>query len=104
MSHNLNLRRGFTTFVLLVALLFASLPAQAKPACRAVPGVWKVAVLGEDAFVWVRSLFARLLPQGATKEGMSIDPDGGKAPEGTSIDPDGGLDDEGMSIDPDGRS
>jgi len=102
MSHNLNLRRGFTAFVLLVALLFASLPAQARPARGAVSGAWKVAVLGEDAFVWVRSLFARLLPQGTTKEGMSIDPNGGKGPEGTSIDPNGGLDDEGVLIDPNG--
>jgi hypothetical protein len=100
MSHNLNVRRGFTAFALLVALLFASLPAQARPARRAASGPWKVAVLGEDAFAWVRNLFAGLW----TKEGVTIDPNGGKAPEGMSIDPNGGLDDEGMSIDPNGRS
>jgi hypothetical protein len=102
MSHNFNSRRGFTAFVLLVALLFASLPAQARPAHGTVSGAWNVAVLGEDAFAWVRSLFAGLLPQGTTKEGTSIDPDGGKAPEGTSIDPNGGLNDEGVLIDPNG--
>ena len=104
MSHNLHHRRGFTVFFLLVVLAFASLPAQARPARRSASVAWKVAVLGEDAFAWVRSLFAGLWTRSMTKEGVTIDPNGGKAPEGTSIDPNGGLDDEGMSIDPDGRS
>ena len=93
MSHNLNLRRGFTAFVLLVALLFASLPAQARPTRGAVSGPWKVAVLGEDAFAWVRSLFAGLWTRSVTKEGVTIDPNGGRARA---------LDDEGVLIDPNG--
>jgi hypothetical protein len=104
MSHNLNPRRGFTAFIILVILVFGSLPAQAQPVRRAASGAWKVAVLGEDALAWVRSLFTGLWSQGATKEGTSIDPNGGKAPERVTIDPNGGLDDEGMSIDPNGRS
>jgi len=95
MSHNLHHRRGFTVFFLLVVLAFASLPAQARPARRSASVAWKVAVLGEDTFAWVRSLFAGLWPQGVTKEGTSIDPNGGTA---------GALDDEGRSIDPNGRS
>jgi hypothetical protein len=101
MSHNRNACRAFSAFVLLVALLFVSLPASAQPARRAVSGPWKVAVLGEDAFAWVRSLVAGLWTR---KEGMTIDPNGAKRPEGTSIDPNGALNDEGMTIDPNGRS
>jgi hypothetical protein len=101
MSHNRNACRAFSAFVLLVALLFVSLPASAQPVRRAVSGTWKVTVLGEDAFAWVRSLFAGLWTR---KEGMTIDPNGAKSPEGMSIDPDGALNDEGVLIDPNGRS
>ena len=91
MSQNRNACRVFSASALLVALLFVSLPASAQPVHRAVSGPWKVAVLGEGAFTWVRSLFAGLWTR---KEGVMIDPNGA---EGT-------LNDEGMSIDPDGRS
>jgi hypothetical protein len=93
MSHNRNACRAFSAFVLLAALLLGSLPVSAQPARRAVSGPWKVAVLGEDAFAWVRSLFAGLWTRSMTKEGMSIDPNGA----------DGAFNDEGMSIDPNGR-
>ena len=91
MSRNRNACRAFTAFALLLILTFVSLPAQAQPARRAMAPSWKVAVVGEAAFAWVRSFFARLWSQGAAKEGVLIDPNGL-------------LSDEGMSIDPDGRT
>ena len=91
MSQNRNACRVLSASVLLVSLVFVSLPAAAQPVHRAVSGPWKVTVLGEDAFAWVRSLFAGLWTR---KEGVTIDPNGA----------DGTLNDEGMSIDPDGRS
>jgi len=91
MSQNRNACRVFSAFVLLVALVFGSLPAAAQPVREAVSRPWKVAVLGEGAFAWVRGFFAGLWTR---KEGVTIDPNGA----------DGLLNDEGMSIDPNGRS
>ncbi|HKI03039.1 MAG TPA: hypothetical protein VKK31_13775 [Thermoanaerobaculia bacterium] len=89
MSRNLSLHRAFAVFALLLALVFVSLPAQARPVRPTVSGASKVTVVGEAAFAWIRSFFAGLWSQGTTKEGMSIDPNGALSEEGTSIDPDG---------------
>lgn len=89
MSRNRNACRAFTAFALLLILTFVSLPVQAQPARSSVVAPWKVAVVGEAAFAWIRTFFARLWPQGGTKEGVLIDPNGGFDEEGTSIDPDG---------------
>ncbi|HEX9944940.1 MAG TPA: hypothetical protein VGG03_23265 [Thermoanaerobaculia bacterium] len=100
MSPNRRLRRAFPALILLTVLVLASLPAQAQPARRPMTGVWKIAVLGEGALARVRVFLAGLWTQGATKEGVSIDPNG--APT-HAVDPDGASSDEGTSIDPDGR-
>ena len=81
MSPNRCLRRKFPALLLLV-ILFASLPADAAPVRR------EVAALGKGVIAWVHELFRNLWMRGATKEGMSIDPDG-QQKEGMWIDPDG---------------
>ncbi|MFL6192657.1 MAG: hypothetical protein ACJ75H_00690 [Thermoanaerobaculia bacterium] len=89
--------KRFAVIALLIATLLATGPAaQAQPSRVAGKGTANRAAIFSD--LWKLAL--RLL----TKEGTSIDPNGGKDHEGTSIDPDGGLSDEGMSIDPDGRT
>lgn len=95
MSPNRSLRRAFPVFLLLVALLFTSLPVHAAPARR------DVAALGEEAIAWIHELLAGLWGRGLAKEGTSIDPNG-QPKEGMSIDPDGQGNDEGVTIDPNG--
>ena len=102
MSRNSGIRFVLCVLALFLVSVFTSRPAPAQPLRRPAAGIAKVAVLGEGALRWVRDLLAGLLPQGTTKEGMSIDPDGSQNPQGTPVDPDGGLDGEGMSIDPNG--
>jgi hypothetical protein len=94
MSPNHRLRRSLPTFLLLAALLFAGLPAQAAAVHRPSAVVWKVAVLGEGALSWLRNLFSGLWMRGSAKEGVTIDPDGkpNQTPppdEGVTIDPNG---------------
>jgi len=91
MSPNPSPRRALAVFLLLVALVFAGLPVYAQPVHRPPAGIGKVAGLGEDAFAWVRDLFASWL-RGLSKEGPTIDPDGrpnSQPDEGPTIDPNG---------------
>ena len=95
-------RRIFFSFVLLGALVLASLPAQARTVHRSTAGRNSVAVSGDNALTRLWHLAVSLWPRGTTKEGMSIDPNGNTNHTGTSTNPAGDLIDEGTSIDPDG--
>jgi hypothetical protein len=92
MSPKTRLCRNLPLFLLLAALLFASLPAQAAPAHRPADLARKVTALGEDALSWVRNLAAGLWLRATAKEGTILDPDGQPAPSTSS--------DEGVTIDP----
>lgn len=92
-------QRIFLIFILLAALVFASLPVQARPVHRPETSRNSVAVSGDNALASLWRFVASLWPQGTTKEGMSIDPNGNTNHTGTST---GDLIDEGMSIDPNG--
>lgn len=89
-------KRFAVAALLITSLLAAGPAAQAQPSRVAGKGTaHRVAIFSD---LWRMAL--RLL----TKEGVMIDPNGGKDHEGTSIDPDGGLSDNGMSIDPNGHN
>lgn len=103
MSTNHVSRRVLTACALLVALVLASVPAQARPAHPSATGLQAVAGCGENGLARLWSFFASLVPQVTTKEGMSIDPDGAPNHGGTSVTPHSSLNDEGTSIDPNGR-
>jgi hypothetical protein len=93
-----SLRFPVSLVLLLLGLTLASLPAEARP----LPGVRRLAVTEpgkvSGVFSTLQALFASLWPVGGAleKEGMSIDPDGGK-PGANAV---GG--DEGVTIDPNG--
>jgi hypothetical protein len=95
-------QRIFCVFVLLAALVLASLPAQARPVRRPVAGLPSVAVPGDTTLSGIWRFVVSLWPGGTMKEGMSIDPNGGTNHAGTSTTPTGDLTDEGTSIDPNG--
>ena len=92
-------QRIFLVFVLLFALVLAGLPAQARTIRRPTTSRNSVAVSGDNTLTGLWSFIVSLWPRGTTKEGMSVDPNGGTNHTGTSA---GDLIDEGMSIDPDG--
>ena len=94
MLHNRSLCRALPALLLLVALILTSLPLHAREPRRPAPAIWKVAILGEQALSWIRSLFS---PEqdSSRKEGMSIDPNGQEAGDGEQGD-------EGILIDPNG--
>ncbi|HEY0510827.1 MAG TPA: hypothetical protein VGH73_02910 [Thermoanaerobaculia bacterium] len=95
--------RTFPAVLLLIALVAASLPAQAQPSRRSGTGLQAVAAFGETGLARIWSFVANLWQPGAlTKEGMSIDPNGAKGGSGV-VAPAAGSSDEGTSIDPDGR-
>ena len=93
----------FTVFALLALLVFASLPAQARPVRHPATGRHAVAASGENGLARIWSFLVNLWPQG-TKEGVTIDPDGATRPQGMTTAPSGDLDDEGVTIDPNGRT
>lgn len=96
--------RAFPVLALLAALLLASLPAQAQPSRRPAAGFPAVAAFGENGLARFWSFVAHLWQPGVmTKEGMSIDPNGGKNGAVTPVNPASSGSDEGTSIDPDGR-
>ena len=103
MSRNRASSRVLTVIALLTVLILASLPAQAEPGRHPATGVQAVAAFGESSLVRILNFFRSLWPQGMTKEGITIDPDGARNHLGTSVDPTGGLTDEGVTIDPNGR-
>jgi hypothetical protein len=90
-------RNVFSVLVLLVALVLASVPAQAQPVRRPATGHRAVAVSGENGLSRLWSSLVNLM-----KEGTSIDPDG-KHGAGVTVNPTSGGSDEGTSIDPNGR-
>jgi hypothetical protein len=92
-------QRIFLALTLLAALVLASLPAQGRPVRRPTPSV---TVPGDTALARIWSFVVNLWPRGTTKEGMSIDPNGGTNHSGTSTAPAGDLTDEGVTIDPNG--
>ncbi len=97
MSPNRRLRRSLPLLLLLAALVFAGLPVQAaarRSPARPSAKIWRVAVLGESAFSWLRNLLMGLWMPAGAKEGMTIDPDG--QPHQNAVP------DEGMTIDPNG--
>ena len=93
----------FTVFTLLAALVFASLPAQARTVHHPAAGRHTVAVSGDNGLARIVSFLVSLWPQG-TKEGVTIDPDGAPKPHGMTTAPGGDLDDSGITVDPDGRT
>lgn len=97
MSTNRAPRRIFNALALLAVLVLASLPAQARPVRNPVSDLPTVAF----SRIWrfVADLWKPALP---TKEGMSIDPNGGSH-GGTPVPSPGAHTDEGTSIDPNGR-
>jgi hypothetical protein len=95
-------QRIFLAFVLLAALVLASLPAQARPIRRPTTDPHFVAVPGDTALTRVWSFVVGLWPRETAKEGTSIDPDGNTNHGGMSTAPPGDLTDEGVTIDPNG--
>jgi hypothetical protein len=94
-------QRIFIAFVLLAALVLASLPAQARPVRRPATDRHPVAVSGDSrALSGIWRFVVSLWLRGTAKEGTSIDPDGNHT--GTSTAPAGDLIDEGVTIDPNG--
>ena len=91
--------RVFFVFVLLAALVLTSLPTQARQVHRSTASRNSVAVSGDTILSGLWRFAVSLWPHGTTKEGMSIDPNGGTHQAGTST---GDLIDEGTSIDPNG--
>ena len=92
--------RVFFVFVLLATLVLTGLPAQARPIHRSAVSRNSVAVSGDTILSGIWRFVVSLWPgRTTTKEGMSIDPNGGTHPAGTSA---GDLIDEGTSIDPNG--
>lgn len=88
MSPNRSLRCELPAFILLAALLFTSLPVHAASARRSGSALGEVAALGEEAIAWVHDFFGSLWTWGATRERISIAPDG-QPKEGVTIDPNG---------------
>ncbi|HEY3566805.1 MAG TPA: hypothetical protein VGP73_02640 [Thermoanaerobaculia bacterium] len=91
--------RVFFVFLLLAALILASLPAQARTVHRSPASRNSVAVSGDTVLSGIWRFVVSLWPGVVVKEGTSIDPDGNHT---TSTTPTGDLIDEGMSIDPNG--
>ncbi len=91
--------RVFFVFLLLAALILASLPAQARTVHRPSVSRNSVAASGDTVLSGIWRFVVSLWPGGTTKEGVLIDPNGGTNHAGTST---GDLIDEGMSIDPNG--
>lgn len=91
--------RVFFAFVLLATLVLTSLPAQARTVHRSTVSRNSVAVSGDTVLSGIWRFVVSLWPGGMTKEGTSIDPNGGTHQAGTSA---GDLIDEGTSIDPNG--
>jgi hypothetical protein len=88
------LRRALPLVLLLMSLVFTSLPVQALPATRSGPTSVEMAVLGAKVAAWIRELVTSLWPRDAFKEGTSVDPDGPSNHQEGS--------DEGVLIDPNG--
>ena len=92
MSTTSRQRRAFPVFLLLVALLFGSLPVRAQASRRPSTEMRKITALGEDALSWLRLFVASLWHPEMAKEGPSLDPDGQPRQQN----------DEGITIDPNG--
>ena len=85
MSSHQTLRNGLVAVLLLVFLVVAGVPVQARPLRPAVERTLHVAGFGERLWHFLVSLW----PRDLRKEGMSIDPNGDRVHEGVTIDPDG---------------
>jgi hypothetical protein len=96
-------QRVFFAFVLLAALVLASLPAQARTIRHPPVNHNSVAASGDTFLSGIWRFVVSLWSGGTTKEGMSIDPDGNTNHTGASTHPAGDLANEGTSIDPDGN-
>ena len=94
--------RVFFAFVLLAALVLASLPAEGRPVRRPATDRHSVAVAGDTGLSGIWRFVVSLWTRGTAKEGMSIDPDGNTNHAGTPTASAGGLIDEGVTIDPNG--
>jgi hypothetical protein len=100
MSSNRFSRCAFAIFALLTALVVVPFPVQAQEARRPVQRFQAVAFLGDDSLAGIWKFVVSLLPQGRSKEGMSIDPNGGSNRQGATPST---SKDEGPMIDPNGR-
>jgi hypothetical protein len=96
MVSNRSSRRAFPVLLLLAVFALASVPAQGKAVRRPMKGFQAVAASGENGLSRLWSSLVSLM-----KEGMSIDPNGGK--HGVTVSPSSGGSDEGVTIDPNGR-
>jgi hypothetical protein len=103
MSTNRAFYRVSTALVLLAALVLTGLPAGAQAARQPVQRFQAVAAFGDGGLARIWRFVARLLPSGFSKEGMSIDPNGGSNHQGVVVTPAGTVGDEGPTIDPNGR-
>jgi hypothetical protein len=98
--------RAFPAVLLLAALFLAGLPAQAQPLRSSGTGLPSVAAFGENGLTQLWSFVSRLWrPAMATKEGMSIDPNGGKGSGGGApVNPNGSQSSDGTAAGSGGRS
>ncbi len=96
MVSNRSSRRAFPVLLLLAVFALASVPARGQAVRRPVKGFHAVAASGENGLSRLWSSLVSLM-----KEGVLIDPNGGK--HGVTVSPTGGGSDEGTSIDPNGR-
>jgi hypothetical protein len=85
MSSHHTLRNGLAVAALLVLLVVAGAPVQARPLRPAVERTLHVAGFGERIWHFLVSLW----PRDLQKEGTSIDPNGDRVHEGVTIDPNG---------------
>jgi hypothetical protein len=99
MPSNRFFHRVFAVFALLAALVLVSIPVQAQEARRPVQRLQAVTVFGDGgAGIW--RFVVSLLPRVMSKEGMTIDPNGGSNHQGATPNT---SKDEGPTIDPNGR-
>jgi hypothetical protein len=96
MVSNRSSRRALPVLLLLAVFALASVPAQGQTVRRPAKGFQAVTVSGENGLSRLWSSLVSLM-----KEGVLIDPNGGK--HGVTVSPSSGGSDEGMSIDPNGR-
>jgi hypothetical protein len=96
-----SLRIGVVATLLVVLLAAAGVPALGQPVHPSLPRAVHVAGFGEH--LW--NALINLWPRAWQKEGMSIDPNGGKSGQGSTVNPNPPvLPDEGVTIDPNGRT
>ena len=95
-----SLRIGVVAALLVVLLAVAGVPALGQPVHPSFPRAVHVAGFGEQLWNVLVSLWPRIWQ----KEGVTIDPNGGKGGQGSTVNPNSSqvMPDEGVTIDPNG--